>query len=63
MTLAVLVLLACVLGLSHPQTYIVDDTAGLGRRFDGIGGLSGGGVSWKNHKSSLHTETLYIFLT
>ena len=25
--------------------YVVDDTPGLGRRFDGIGGLSGGGVS------------------
>ena len=25
--------------------YIIDDTQGLGRRFDGIGGLSGGGVS------------------
>ena len=26
------------------QTYVLDDSAGLGRRFDGIGGLSGGGV-------------------
>ena len=25
--------------------YFIDDTAGLGRKFDGIGGLSGGGVS------------------
>ena len=25
--------------------YILDDTVGLGRVFDGIGGLSGGGVS------------------
>ena len=25
--------------------YVIDDTGGLGRRFDGIGGLSGGGVS------------------
>ena len=25
--------------------YMIDDTLGLGRRFDGIGGLSGGGVS------------------
>ena len=27
-------------------TYILDDTPGLGRVFDGIGGLSGGGVSF-----------------
>ncbi len=26
-------------------TYSLDDTPGLGRVFDGIGGLSGGGVS------------------
>lgn len=25
--------------------YIIDDTYGLGRRFDGIGAISGGGVS------------------
>ena len=25
--------------------YTLDDSAGLGRMFDGIGGLSGGGVS------------------
>lgn len=25
--------------------YVLDDSVGLGRRFDGIGGLSGGGVS------------------
>lgn len=34
----------CVLARSDAQTYVVDDTPGLGRRFDGIGGLSGGGV-------------------
>lgn len=27
------------------QTYVLDDGVGLGRQFDGIGGLSGGGVS------------------
>ena len=26
------------------QTYVLDDSIGLGRQFDGIGGLSGGGV-------------------
>ena len=30
--------------------YLIDDSIGLGRRFDGIGGLSGGGVS-NNHVS------------
>jgi hypothetical protein len=25
-------------------TYVVDDLAGYGRRFDGIGAISGGGV-------------------
>ena len=25
--------------------YVIDDSVGLGRMFDGIGGLSGGGVS------------------
>ena len=29
------------------NTYIVDDTSGLGRRFDGIGAISGGGVRYK----------------
>lgn len=29
--------------------YTLDDTAGLGRRFDGIGAISGGGVSIKVH--------------
>ena len=32
------------LTLGHAHVYIVDDYEGLGRRFDGIGGLSGGGV-------------------
>jgi hypothetical protein len=27
--------------------YIIDPSPGLGRQFDGIGGLSGGGVSTK----------------
>ena len=27
------------------DTYTLDDSPGLGRMFDGIGGLSGGGVS------------------
>ena len=31
--------------LTCPGAYVLDDSVGLGRRFDGIGGLSGGGVS------------------
>ena len=27
--------------------YVIDDSVGLGRMFNGIGGLSGGGVSYK----------------
>ena len=37
-------LVAVVCGQS---TYDVDDTGGLGRQYDGIGGLSGGGVRYK----------------
>ena len=37
-----LVALGCC-GAAAP--YVLDDTGGLGRVFDGIGGLSGGGVS------------------
>ena len=29
--------------------YIIDDSVGLGRMFNGIGGLSGGGVSYQLH--------------
>ena len=36
------------------QTYVLDDSAGLGRRFDGIGGLSGGGVSYNMESILLH---------
>ena len=36
------------------QTYVLDDSAGLGRRFDGIGGLSGGGVSYNMESFLLH---------
>ena len=28
------------------DVYVVDDTWGVGRRFDGIGAISGGGVSF-----------------
>lgn len=32
--------------------YVVDDSVGLGRMFNGIGGLSGGGVSYTNYASN-----------
>ena len=44
--LAVLVAVAVLCALpTAAKVYVVDDSVGLGRRFDGIGGLSGGGVS------------------
>ena len=29
----------------HASNYVVDDSPGLGRTFDGVGAISGGGVS------------------
>uniref|UniRef100_A0A7N6A8D6 Galactocerebrosidase n=1 Tax=Anabas testudineus TaxID=64144 RepID=A0A7N6A8D6_ANATE len=37
--------LALSVHFSSSQTYVLDDKGGLGRLFDGIGGLSGGGVT------------------
>lgn len=34
----------CILVCSADNNYFIDDTGGFGRTFDGIGGLSGGGV-------------------
>ena len=46
--------------ISGVDIYQVDDAQGLGRRFDGIGGLSGGGVRkfltvhpWHIHDSAI----------
>lgn len=44
-SLSVCVSLLAVAVLSGAAPYVLDDSHGLGRRFDGIGGLSGGGVS------------------
>lgn len=33
--------------ISSSGDYLIDDRIGLGRTFDGVGGLSGGGVSLK----------------
>ena len=37
-------------GVRGGAVYPVDDSHGLGRRFDGLGAISGGGVSWNNCK-------------
>lgn len=43
------------------DTYTVDDSLGLGRRFDGIGGLSGGGVgAWHQH-TDLYAISVELF--
>jgi hypothetical protein len=55
MLLSVAVLILFCISRCHSLvnvTYIVDDTPGYGRRFDGIGGLSGGGVSCKTTVTS-----------
>ena len=33
--------------------YVISDASGLGRRYDGIGGLSGGGVSTQRSRLTL----------
>ena len=43
------------------QPYLVDDIGGYGRRFDGIGGLSGGGVS-HCQKYSIISDMLMCFV-
>ena len=43
-TAGVLALVARPTQAQHHVMYVLDDSTGLGRRFDGIGGLSGGGV-------------------
>ena len=45
------------LTLGHAHVYTVDDSEGLGRRFDGIGGLSGGGVRFRR-RSGRHAPAL-----
>lgn len=48
------------------EFYVIDDRIGLGREFDGIGGLSGGGVSnvkgSSSVKSCLLTVSLCVFV-
>ena len=48
---ALLIILA--LASNHVRAnYVVDDSVGLGRMFNGIGGLSGGGVSYTIYASN-----------
>ena len=42
---ALLVILALTID-NVCAVYVIDDSIGLGRMFNGIGGLSGGGVSY-----------------
>lgn len=35
-----------ILSLAYTDVYNIDDREGFGRRFDGIGGISGGGVNF-----------------
>ena len=48
--LPILVLSLCsclIIDICTSESYVLDDKIGLGRVFDGIGGLSGGGVSFE----------------
>ncbi|XP_056249719.1 galactocerebrosidase isoform X2 [Seriola aureovittata] len=53
------------LGLCSSDTYVLDDNAGLGRVFDGIGGLSGGGATSRllvNYEEPYRSQILdYLF--
>lgn len=46
MNLCLSLFLASCIRLCVAEMYVLDDRFGLGRRFDGIGGLSGGGVGY-----------------
>ncbi|XP_012682078.1 galactocerebrosidase-like [Clupea harengus] len=61
-TLAFLFVWICTIGA---EFYVVDDQIGLGRRFDGIGGLSGGGATTRllvNYEEPYRNQILdYLF--
>ncbi|KAL7380825.1 hypothetical protein ABVT39_024681 [Epinephelus coioides] len=64
--LAVSVLfLSLSLSFSSPQSYVLDDNEGVGRVFDGIGGLSGGGATSRllvNYAEPYRSQILdYLF--
>ena len=52
-------LVLLVVNIDYVRTdYTLDDSVGLGRMFDGIGGLSGGGVRYNGRsppRFSIHT--------
>ena len=48
---------------AESDTYNLDDSGGLGRRFDGIGGLSGGGVGTCVYTSWTHFGNYCIHVT
>ena len=43
--LKILVFIVNLLSFSYCTEYVINDTPGLGLQFDGIGAISGGGVS------------------
>ncbi len=45
------ILKACLSVYVIAAKYEIDNTRGIGRKFDGIGGLSGGGVSYNMHNA------------
>jgi len=53
-TAAILLLTITKLIIDVRADYILDDSVGLGRMFDGIGGLSGGGVSYMGGAIIVH---------
>lgn len=54
-----LFLLSCI-RLCVTEMYLLDDKIGLGGRFDGIGGLSGGGVGYLS--ACVHLPITFSFL-
>ena len=53
----------CWRGAAGAETYVVDDTGSKGRVFDGIGGLSGGGVSLHCCLVSMLAKNLLNYLS
>ncbi|XP_029982329.1 galactocerebrosidase isoform X2 [Sphaeramia orbicularis] len=64
-TVFILLLLSLFLDTSTSQSYVLDDKIGLGRVFDGIGGLSGGGATTRllvNYAEPYRSQILdYLF--
>lgn len=60
------ILVVLLTGLSSASTYSVSKAVGLSRRFDGVGGLSGGGCSTRllaDYNSTEYSQIMdYLFL-